>query len=92
MIRSVKRRIDGVVYYETEVLVAGKIWYRVPWKEAPAETIRKNKKAEALASLWEARPEWGYPLWTGSDGPVWVQDYAEGGKWTPIPIPEGWTL
>lgn len=67
----------------------------------PRASNAADVEAARLASTWAARPEHGYPMWYRGpqpgdpdvwgegdyDGPAWVDTYAEGEKWIPIPRP-----
>jgi hypothetical protein len=44
----------------------------------------RDREAARLAASWSGRPELGYAAWT-VDGPMWVETFVEGEKWTPIP-------
>jgi hypothetical protein len=54
--------------------------------EDPQAEYEKDAEAHRLAERAGMCAETGYAIWS-SDGPVWVQSFAEGERWTPIPRP-----
>lgn len=72
----------------------------IPFRDLP-EDPRVAQELDELAA-WLARQQGmttGYAMWWSGpgpvlelsgpyDGPVWVEPFAEGERWTPIPLPE----
>jgi hypothetical protein len=100
-VRSTDGSGSAVRVAVTERLAPHGHWVEVRLGEDPRASNVADVEAARLASTWTGRPPHGYPLWYRGpqpgepevwgvgdyDGPIWIDAFAEGEVWTPIPQP-----
>jgi len=59
--------------------------FEVREHQDPQREYEREIEAMRLAEKAGIRTETGYAIWTTEDGPVWVESFAEGERWTKIP-------